>query len=295
MSGKRSFEPKKILCPVDFSALSDLALNYAAAGAREYTATLIILHAQTFDLPRYFKKDLGDHLIEELDAAKQHLRDHLVQHVEKLLQSKGPFRYEIRDVHPVEAILETADGESCDLIVMGTHGISGIRRFLLGSVTENVVANAKIPVFTIRHKEYEIMDVNRSDGVVHISKILCPVNATGGARKVLQQAASLAEQFDARLTVLHSLESGSAADSEARLNDWINTAVTTKLSVTSVVRQGNAPEQIVAYAREERQDLIVIGALRQSFLEGDFYGRTTELVLRYAPVPVLVIPVFPDG
>lgn len=88
MSAKRSFEPRQILCPIDFSGLSDLALKYAAAGAREYKATLIILHAQAFDLPRYFKRDLVDSLIEELDAAKQHLRDHLAQHVEKLLHSK---------------------------------------------------------------------------------------------------------------------------------------------------------------------------------------------------------------
>ena len=110
----------------------------------------------------------------------------------------------------------------------------------------------------------------------------------------MPNGASNRKKFYARLTVLHSFESGSAADSEDRLHDWINASVKTKLAVKSLVRQGNAPEQIVAYAREERQDLIVIGALRQSFLEGGFYGRTTELVLRYAPVPVLVIPVFPS-
>ena len=65
-----SFEPKRILCPMDFSELSDLALKYAAVAAREYDATLHILHAETFELPRYFSQSENNHLIQELATAK---------------------------------------------------------------------------------------------------------------------------------------------------------------------------------------------------------------------------------
>ena len=52
MADTFSFEPKRILCPLDFSELSDLALKYAAVAAREYNATLHVLHAEAFELPR---------------------------------------------------------------------------------------------------------------------------------------------------------------------------------------------------------------------------------------------------
>jgi hypothetical protein len=65
MKSTASFEPRHILCPVDFSELSFLALKYAAVGAREYGAKLTVLHAQAFDLPRYFVRSETSHLLRE--------------------------------------------------------------------------------------------------------------------------------------------------------------------------------------------------------------------------------------
>lgn len=66
MSDTTDFSPKNILCPVDFSDLSSLALKYAAAGARLYNSKLIILHAGMFDLPRYFSRVKQNVLQEKL-------------------------------------------------------------------------------------------------------------------------------------------------------------------------------------------------------------------------------------
>ena len=91
MADTFSFEPKRILCPMDFSELSDLALKYASVAAREYDATLHVLHAETFELPRYFSRSESDHLIRELATAKTGLRNHLAEHVQKVLgRNKRP-------------------------------------------------------------------------------------------------------------------------------------------------------------------------------------------------------------
>jgi hypothetical protein len=80
-----SFQPRRILCPVDFSPLSSLALKYAAVGAREYGAELTVLHAQTFEPPPYFVHSEMSLLNRELAAAKAWAGNHLAVHGKEIL------------------------------------------------------------------------------------------------------------------------------------------------------------------------------------------------------------------
>jgi nucleotide-binding universal stress UspA family protein len=300
MKSTPPFEPRHILCPADFSELSNLALRYAAAGAREYGAKLTVLHAETFELPRYFVRGETEQLVRELAAAKEGARASLAQHVKSILGGEGEgftLQCEILEAHPVEAVLRTAENESVDLIVVGAHGYGGVKRLLLGSVTENVVRHATVPVFAVRQKEHQFIDTVRPDSVVLLNRILCPVNATEVAGTALRHAVSLAEHFHAEVTVLYCVESRKTEDlsrTTESLCSWISETVKAHCPLEPAVRHGQAAEQIIAQAREERDDLIVLGAQHRSFLEGTFFGRTTELVLRHAPVPVLVTPLFPS-
>jgi len=293
------FEPKHILCPLDFSELSDLALKYAAVAAKEYNATLHVLHAETFELPRYFSRNESDHLIQELTAAKTGLRNHLAEHVQKVLRThaKGiDLKFEVIETHPVGAILDFTQQAAIDLIVMGTHGYGGLKRLRLGSVTENTVANATVPVFTVRQKTHLFIDVSRADSIPVLEKILCPSNISETAVFALRHAAALAERFGAVLTVLHIRETDNDADiskDQEKLCAWIADTVKVQCDVKPMVRKGHAAEEIISYARENKDDLIVLGARHQQFLEATFFGRTTELVVRHAPCPVLITPRFP--
>jgi nucleotide-binding universal stress UspA family protein len=298
MSGEFSFEPKHILCPLDFSELSDLSLKYAAAGAREYGAKLTVLHAEMFELPRYFSRTQREKLIQELSRAKKTIQRDLAKHVKKILgQSEAGLtvKYEVVEAHPVKAILEGAEKALSDLIVMGTHGRGGLKSLLLGSVVQNVVRNADIPVFTVRQKEHEFIDTNLTSSTPRLKRILCPVNMTEGARGAMTAAVSLANRFQSRLTVLYALETeepGDLSKADEELQVWTSGAVNTQSEWRRVVRPGHAADQIIAFAKEEKEDLIVLGGQHNPFLEATFFGRTTELVLRHSPVPVLVIPHF---
>jgi nucleotide-binding universal stress UspA family protein len=293
------FEPERILCPLDFSELSDLALKYAAVAAKEYNATLHVLHAETFELPRYFSRSESDHLIKELAMAKTGLRNQLAEHVQQILgvHAKGlDMNFEALETHPVGAILDFTKKAAIDLIVMGTHGYGGLKRLRLGSVTENTVANATVPVFTVRQKTHLFIDVSRSDSIPVLEKILCPSNISDTAVIALRHAAALAERFGAVLTVLHIRETDNDADiskDEEKLCSWIEDTVKVQCDVKPMVRKGHAAEEIISYARENKDDLIVMGARHQQFLEAIFFGRTTELVARHAPCPVLITPRFP--
>ena len=299
MADTFSFEPKRLLCPLDFSDLSDLALKYASVAAREYNSTLHVLHAETFELPRYFSRSESDHLIQELARAKTGFRNHLAEHVQKVLGThakKIDLKFEVIEAHPVGAILDFAKQTAIDLIVMGTHGYGGLKRLRLGSVVENTVANATVPVFTVRQKTHLFIDVLHADSMPVLKKILCPSNISQTAVIALRHAAALAERFGAVLTVLHIRETDKDADiskDEEKLCAWIADTVKVQCDVKPMVLSGHAAEEIISHAKENQNDLIVLGARHQQFLEATFFGRTTELVVRHAPCPVLITPRFP--
>jgi nucleotide-binding universal stress UspA family protein len=134
---------RTILHPTDFSAYSEHALELAAALARDYQARLIIMHAVEpmaigFDgmvVPR--SEEELDALHRKLEEVRPKNRDIAVQH-------------EFVKDDPVTAILRTIAGENCDLVVMGTHGRTGLGRLLMGSVAEQIVRKAACPVLTVK-------------------------------------------------------------------------------------------------------------------------------------------------
>jgi nucleotide-binding universal stress UspA family protein len=306
MAGKKdkmksfaSFEPRHILCPVDFSDLSFLALKYAAVGAREYGADLTVLHAQAFELPRYFVRSETPLLVREISAAKEGARAYLASGVKEILgKAVGhlSLRYEVVDADPLDAILDAAEKGKTDLIVLGTHGYGRVKRLLLGSVAENVLRHAKVPVFLVRQKEHEFIDLAHPDTEPRLARILCPVNTAEAGAAGLQHAGSLADRFHAKLTAFYSIEQKEDKSSVTKnLCSWVSQSASTRCDVETVVRKGSPAEEIIAYAREKQQDIIVLCAYHQPFQDSTFFGKTTELVARHAPVPVLVVPIFPGS
>jgi nucleotide-binding universal stress UspA family protein len=204
-------------------------------------------------------------------------------------------KFEALETHPVGAILDFTKQAAIDLIVMGTHGYGGFKRLRMGSVTENTVENATVPVFTVRQKSHLFIDATRADSIPVLEKILCASNMSETAVFALHHAAALAERFGAVLTVLYIGETDKHADiskDEEKLCTWIADTVKVECEVKPMVRKGHAAKEIISFARENKDDLIVLGARHQQFLEATFFGRTTELVARHAPCPVLITPFF---
>lgn len=141
---------KKILVPVDFSACSRAALGYASLLQKTFDATVHVVHACEIPsmVPTHVVVMMGD-----LDAP---LMDHIereakVQLAEFLKQNAADceLTHEVRLGPPAATVLSTIEDGDYDLIVMGTHGRSGLPRLMLGSVAEKVVRGAHVPVLTI--------------------------------------------------------------------------------------------------------------------------------------------------
>ncbi len=296
METRLSYAPEEIICPVDRSELSDLALKYAYVGARLFNASLTILHAMHFDYPRYLSRELTAKVLKELENAKAAARDELEDHVGRVLgpmDSKIPVRYQASDSEPVAAIMQALAENHADLVVMGTHGYSGFKQWMLGSVTESVLHRARVPVFTVRQKVNDFIDATQAEARPNIRHILCPCNMTVAAGQALQVAAALAGRLDARLTAMWSMESATAAD-ENTFSAWVQKTIGASPNTDSLVQGGSAASQAIALAGSMACDLIVIGAHHKPFDQGTVVGRTTELVLRHASVPVLAVPFYSE-
>jgi len=145
--------PQHVLVPIDFSACADEALNYAIALAHKLQARLTLLHV-IHAVPLWSEGDMGlalpDAYLRESEAqGKQSLEQRRQRAQEAGVQA------DILTVHgvPFQSILDTARDQQIDLIVLGTHGRTGLQRVLLGSVAEKVVRLAPCPVLTVREKE----------------------------------------------------------------------------------------------------------------------------------------------
>lgn len=136
---------RTILHPTDFSPGSAAALAVACDLARDYDARLVVLHAFGPVVP--IGAD-GVILSPDLDELRAIAR----KEIDALRPTNPTVRMEraVREGPSTQAILEGAEEFGADLIVMGTHGRSGFRRLVLGSVTEEVLRKAPCPVLTVK-------------------------------------------------------------------------------------------------------------------------------------------------
>ena len=145
---------RRILVPIDFSPPSDRALLYAKALATEFTAPLELLHViedrlmagpwpnevYLGELPR-----IRENLVKEAERRLAETIESLANHG---IKSTG----QVLIGSPSQVIIEQADATNADLIVMGTHGRTGITHLLIGSVAERVIRHAPCPVFVVRER-----------------------------------------------------------------------------------------------------------------------------------------------
>jgi nucleotide-binding universal stress UspA family protein len=273
---------RHILVPVDFSDLSALGLRYADALAKCSGARLSALFANPFQPPAYFTQSRIAELEKQFQAARREAEAYLRDFIYKTLPDRTEIAADVIDAMPVDAILREAERLQPDIIVMGTHGQSGVNRLMMGSVAERLIRSSRIPVLTVRG------DAPPSTGPVPIGSILCPVNDTSFARKALHYAVRMAHCFGAKLTVMH-VEEPSGVRAISALGAWIPAHLRDQAEITELSRQGEAAREVIAAASELKADMLVLGAHHQRFLDSSTLGATTVRILRHAPCAVLAV------
>lgn len=268
-----------ILVPIDFSEISAHALR-AASLLQEHCghAEVIAMYANWFEAPPYFTSGRLDELQKEFRESLHLAEESLGEFVRSTLGSiPGAVQLRVIEALPADGIRQLATLEKADLIVMGTHGRSGLNRWMLGSVAERVLRESPTPVLTVRSAPH-----------APIRRVLCPVHDTELSRRALTLAAGISACFDASLTVFHVKEP-SGANPVADLCSWVPKEERTRCDIRELVRHGDASEEIVKLATEEPYDMVVLGAPRRRFFDGMVLGTTTLRTVRHAPCPVLTV------
>ena len=138
-------EAKKILVPVDFSHTGDIALEYAASLAKEKQGQLLIVHVQelasAYGGEMYY--GIPEPSVDELTS---------MLHDVKPADATVAVEYRLLSGDPAYEVVRLADAEQVDLIVVGSHGRTGMSRVLMGSVAEAIVRQAHCPVLVCKHK-----------------------------------------------------------------------------------------------------------------------------------------------
>lgn len=136
-----------ILHPTDFSLPSSYAFALARALARDYQARLVILHVIAPPTAIYAEPEV----LPQLEDRKPELEQKLDQ-MKATTDPSVRVEHLLKEGDPAAEILEAAQEVKADIIVMGTHGRTGLARLLMGSVAEHVLRKASCPVMTVRDK-----------------------------------------------------------------------------------------------------------------------------------------------
>ena len=151
-----SFRLKKILVPIDFSECARKALRYALPFAREFGAQVVLLHVIQ---PAYdYGSEFGPTAYPELESEWRERSEAKLKALAGTELGEGSASQTfVRVGQPAEEILAAAAALDVDLIIISTHGRTGLKHVLLGSQTEMVVRRAPCPVLTVREHEHEFI------------------------------------------------------------------------------------------------------------------------------------------
>lgn len=263
------FPPKRILVGVDLSEPSLAAWHHAEDWAKRFGAKLKALHSQgpePLEIPTVPKIPGG--------AAA------LAKDMEEDFRDRTGSGLEVEAGDPVVTLLRVARTWKADLIVVGTHGRTGVPRLLFGSVAEALLRESPLPVLAVHGEPKPIRSV------------LAPVNFTAYAERALLFAGAVAAGFEAKL-VAHHVATGAEtfSPSRARLEELLGrlpVKVRTASAARPVVSRGDPSVEIARASGG--YDLVVLSGHRKGLLRDFLVGTTAQQVLRTARTPVIVVP-----
>jgi len=285
----KTFNPQKILIPVDFSETSFIAIEHAAFTAQLFKAELILLHV--------VEKHWENFNVIAPEIRVEMPTD-LVNSIEKRLEE---IAVGVRTKYGVKSTCITADGNifgeiisvskehAADLIVMGTHGTSGVVEFFVGSNTYKVVTEASCPVISVRAHASKLGYQN----------IVLPVDDSAHSRQKVNHAIVLAKHFASKIHILGLADTKDESELKKfgikieQIEEYLK-----KCDVPfsrQIINGGNQAKVSYDYAKSVNGDLIVIMTDQDENMTGRLLGTYAQQVVNHSKIPVMSIqPVVAD-
>jgi len=273
--------PRLILVPTDLSEPAAHALRYASALGERLGAPLLVIYADAFIPPTNFTATTTGVFHLSRDAMLVTAREELRKHAEQNVSARVPFDLRVIIGEALDAIVAQVHQSGAELVVMGTHGRTGVGRLMFGSVTEAVMRVVPVPVIAVNPTATITADVER---------ILCPVTFTPACRDALRHAAALA-RGRAPLVLLRPVEDDQThlgVEELNRLHRWLPPELTDRCEM-KLVAAANEAEQIVEIARKMQAGLIALGVPAGRSVTEPLLGTVAERVVQRSGCPVLTV------
>ena len=290
-----------VICPVDLSESSSGALRYAFAWANWYGAHVQVVHVAPLTV---LSAPLTGIAIPLDQRPLAEIRRDVERLVAGVPNPGAAVDIQVFEGDPPTIIRRLTERYQRALIVMGSHGRSGIDRFVLGSVTERVVGSAVAPTLIVPPHDAQALG---ADPVFR--RILCAVDLLPSSMESLRYAASLATETDAVLDVVHVIEDAAADEVQLtqhfrvpeyvryradealeELRQHISVDARTGCTVLERVVFGSPATAILREARDIGAELIVMGSGDHAHLRSLWLGNATSRIVRESVCPILVVP-----
>jgi nucleotide-binding universal stress UspA family protein len=292
-----------VLCPVDFSEYSRSALRYGAAVAEHFGASLIVV-------------TVSDPLLSEVAEMRMGAAD-LAQNIERELRQFVGQAFEHGPKPPRDPLFVTAVGKPApeilrvarehgsDLIVMSSHGLTGLRKFFFGATTERVLRETTIPVLVTPGEHVAPKDLTELKGTGR--PVLVPVDLSDAGLRQVKIAGAIADALRVPVLLSHVIEplrypvpvpmSLPNVDAERRAKGetalrQLAASIPSGVKHEALIAYGDPAEEVAKIARDRHASLIVMG-LQASSITGPRMGSVTYRVLCLAASMVLAIPPAP--
>jgi nucleotide-binding universal stress UspA family protein len=285
------------MCATDFSAESNRTIPYGVAIAREFDARLYVCHVIDLSAVTIY----GEF---QLDPIGQQTR--IRQEAEAQL-AKVPglesvtWEPLIAVGRPAAEIAHLVEEKGVDLVITSTRGHSGIKRFILGSVTQRLMRTLNCPLLAVQSPEEGFLEKDVSG--IRLKKILVGCDFSQDSTLALDYGLSLAQEFESELHLIHVVEPPAyhevlkpgdqvqddvvTAALKEKLDGLVPEAARVWCTLQTAVLRGQPYEELVAYAVTQEMDMIVIGVRGHGLVKSLLMGSTTDRVVRRSPCPVL--------
>lgn len=284
---KADLQFKKVLLGVDYSSCAETAFPHALAMAKSFGGILYLVHITTPDVYGYAPEQSSPGLFEQI---RKNAREQMAEFTAKVNFEGVPFQTLFGEGEVWDTMERMLAEHGIDLIVVSTHGRRGLKKLVMGSVTEEIIRVATVPVLTVGPH------CSQSEGIAYRT-ILHPTDFSTQAAAAQRAAESLAEKFDATLVLLHAGEAAIAEDIKKRTREDARLAAKLEALLPAKptfrhqvhVHYGHPGEEILKSAAEYKADLIVMN-VRGAGSTPRFstaFGSVAHHVVSQSPCPVL--------
>ena len=269
---------KSILVPTDFSDSAENALMYAIDLAQKESAELILLHVYHLEpTVSYIDVPVPD---DEIKLSEEKWMEKLRTLQVKITHAGGVRSQLVARLDlAVDGIIKEAEERNCDLIVMGTHGESGLKDLLFGSITSRVIDRAHCPVIAV------------PQGALYhpVKKITYACNYSSVDIETLQKLLEIAEPFGAQLNILHVYE-GDELEAMEEMKKFMS-VVDKKIAYPNLSYQiiggADVSRKLEEYLKTEAADLLVISTHEKTFRDKLFTTSTAHELVFHSQVPIM--------